>query len=48
MRNPIKRALVRMRRPPFEGRWTSQFATPYEMLTEAHERMQQEPRKHRR
>ena len=39
MRNPFKRALIRMRRPPFEGRWTSQFATPFEMLSTAHERM---------
>ncbi len=48
MRNPIKRAMRRMRRAPFEGRWTSQFTTPYEMLTEAHQRMAHEPRKYRR
>jgi hypothetical protein len=44
MRNPLKKALVRLRHAPFEGRWTPQIADSYELMIGAHERLSAEIR----
>lgn len=48
MRNPLRKALVRLRHAPFEGRWTPQLADSYELMVGAHERLQKEIRAGRR
>jgi hypothetical protein len=40
MRNPLKRALLRLRHEPFEGRWTPRLVDSYDLMIGAHERMQ--------
>ena len=42
MRNPLKKALVRLRHAPFEGRWTPQLGDAYDLMRGAHDRLQAE------
>ena len=42
MRNPLKRALLRLRHAPFEGRWTPQLGDSYHLMLGAHDRLRAE------